>query len=391
MVTAIAQWESNMNPSVPGDNGSSIGLFQLNMAGGKGTGFTAAELSDPILNVSIAADYLTRLAAEGLAAGGPEEAARRMILDRGGQNPKRGTPESAAAVQRYLDTVSRSGGGGQVSMQASQAGQGTAPSNAINWPKLEDFTTTVTTDAYGNTAQQTDWSAYMTALGDVVMAYVGANVPLPADAPQMAKMVYDTLSSQKQSEATAQRRSDLASFIDTSISALASDVASRRLSLDEAQQEFDRHLKAADFATKAWETALEYSLPPGAEYVPGFEPAGVATEVGMEPWKASPVRYNPFETANQIVSGTPTLTDIGAPDYGNNLFQQALSLVQSGGAAPQQPQQSTIPTVSSPPPGVPQGTPDFITRNAVPVVPQTRDPRLSRASPADIAWATRNR
>jgi hypothetical protein len=51
----IAEMESNLNPNAVGDNGNSIGLFQLNMAGGQGYGYDAEQLKDPVFNASIAA------------------------------------------------------------------------------------------------------------------------------------------------------------------------------------------------------------------------------------------------------------------------------------------------------------------------------------------------
>lgn len=46
--------ESNGNPSAVGDNGKSIGLFQLNTAGGQGSGYAPATLYDPVVNARIA-------------------------------------------------------------------------------------------------------------------------------------------------------------------------------------------------------------------------------------------------------------------------------------------------------------------------------------------------
>lgn len=46
-VLACMARESGGNPNAVGDGGSSIGLFQMNMAGGEGSGYTAEQLRDP--------------------------------------------------------------------------------------------------------------------------------------------------------------------------------------------------------------------------------------------------------------------------------------------------------------------------------------------------------
>lgn len=51
----IALAESNFDPNAMGDNGSSVGLFQLNTAGGQGAGYARDALLDPVLNAEIAA------------------------------------------------------------------------------------------------------------------------------------------------------------------------------------------------------------------------------------------------------------------------------------------------------------------------------------------------
>lgn len=54
----IAWNESGYNPNIIGDNGISIGLFQLNTAGGQGTGYSTSSLEDPSTNASIAMPYI---------------------------------------------------------------------------------------------------------------------------------------------------------------------------------------------------------------------------------------------------------------------------------------------------------------------------------------------
>lgn len=51
----VIQGESGGNPTIAGDGGNSIGLFQMNMGGGLGTGSTVEQLSDPEYNIKLAA------------------------------------------------------------------------------------------------------------------------------------------------------------------------------------------------------------------------------------------------------------------------------------------------------------------------------------------------
>ena len=56
---AIMEAESSGNPLALGDNGNSVGLFQLNTVGGQGAGYTPALLQDPIINASIAVNSIS--------------------------------------------------------------------------------------------------------------------------------------------------------------------------------------------------------------------------------------------------------------------------------------------------------------------------------------------
>ncbi len=65
LLLAIAGPESTWRPDAIGDDGCSIGLVQLNTCGGVGTGYSIAQLMDPITNFSIGAQQIRA----GLAAG----------------------------------------------------------------------------------------------------------------------------------------------------------------------------------------------------------------------------------------------------------------------------------------------------------------------------------
>ena len=51
----VINGESGGNPTIKGDNGASIGLFQMNRAGGLGSGSSVSQLEDPDYNIRLAA------------------------------------------------------------------------------------------------------------------------------------------------------------------------------------------------------------------------------------------------------------------------------------------------------------------------------------------------
>lgn len=367
MVLAVGITESglrNVPASTPGE--TSYGPYQLN-TGGKGAGFTKDELLDPIANVAIAADYLVRAAIGPVSvqpglpgspfAGGafdPNAAARRMILEeqapKGSITIRTGQPqqgESQADVNRVQGMID------YVAQAATQppgqlghyTGQPTAPTagaaSQITWPDPSEYVQTIV-NPDGSTSQWTDWETYTAAIESLVRPYAGAGAPLPAGAPQLAQMVYDSIKTSDAAERDTTRSTNLANYVNALVSSIGADVASRRLSMEEATAEFNRQLDAMQYGTEALEAILPYTIPEGAEYIPGFEPGGIATKVGMEPVKASPFEYNPFATAASLVSGTPSPAAAGAP-AASNLFDLALQQVQS------QPGPATTPAANLPP------------------------------------------
>lgn len=92
---AIVLAESNGDPDAEGDNGNSIGLFQNNMAGGRGAGYTIEQLKDPIFNANLAAQDLARYFKDGIKRGlrGKDLTA---FVSRTGQRPAAGLEQNAA-------------------------------------------------------------------------------------------------------------------------------------------------------------------------------------------------------------------------------------------------------------------------------------------------------
>lgn len=223
-------------------------------------------------------------------------------------------PEERLKVRQYIAYVTGETGVPQEGPPGAQMG----------WPDPKDYIFDPSTGAV-------DWNAYIGALSEVAFLYSKSGQPLPADAPPMAQMIYDADMEALKPDVGKERRANLASYIDALVSTLGQDVEARRLRLDEAVYEFDKRLKAKEWAQEAWVEMSQFAVPAGAKYLPGFGPGGIATKVGMEPVEADAQWFDPFEMAQQMVSGVD-MTGIGAPETGN-LFEQALMLTQQRGAA----------------------------------------------------------
>lgn len=129
-----------------------------------------------------------------------------------------------------------------------------------------------------------------------------------------------------------QRMDELGAYIDKAIGVIGSQIQSRGLKTQQAVAEFNRQLDAFTAGANQFRDIQRYTIPQGVEYVPGFEPGGFATSIGLQPWKASPIDYNPFQMAVDIVNNTPSPLSIGAPelalDEDPNYFADALRIVR---------------------------------------------------------------
>lgn len=79
ILRALIQAESGWNPKAIGDSGNSIGLLQLNMAGGAGTGYTQQQLMNPSTNLSIMMPEIAAAVKEGMAQGLTGAALARFV------------------------------------------------------------------------------------------------------------------------------------------------------------------------------------------------------------------------------------------------------------------------------------------------------------------------
>jgi len=359
MVLALGITESGLRQvaaNAPGEQ--SYGIFQLNLAG-KGAGYTKEELlGDAIGNIVIAADYLVRA-----AFGGPmptnanripfnaNAAARRMIFEqapKGTQTIKTGVPQGnetaadAAHVQGVIDYMTQQAANpvGSVGPYSGQSGtfspNGVDATGQISWPKLSDYNIVSSYDDVGNPVLAPDYISYNQAIEAAVAPYAGAGVPLPVGAPAIAQTAYDAIMKKSQAGGVTEDSTNLANYVDAIVTSLGADIEARRLTSEQATAEFNRRLDAANFGVSAFSAVMPYTIPPGSEYIPGFEPDSVAVrELGMKPVEATPWEYNPFEMAERLVTGTPSPMTAGTPTgtSAGEIFNLALGLVQGGGAA----------------------------------------------------------
>ncbi len=106
---------------------------------------------------------------------------------------------------------------------------------------------------------------------------------------------------------------NLATFISGTIAELETEIDAKRLSTEQALGEFNRRLDAFAEAGGQFQGIQPFTIPIGAEYIPGFGPGEVGEELGITPEKAEVVQFDPFGMAADIVAETPVLTDIGVP------------------------------------------------------------------------------
>jgi len=90
-------------------------------------------------------------------------------------------------------------------------------------------------------------------------------------------------------------------------------VDSKRLSTEQALGEFNRRLDAFSEAGEQFVGIQPFTIPRGSEFLPGRGPGDVGERIGRPTLEASPIDFDPFGMATDIVNQTPVLTDIGVP------------------------------------------------------------------------------
>lgn len=119
---------------------------------------------------------------------------------------------------------------------------------------------------------------------------------------------------------------NLSTFLQGTIAELSAEIDARRLTTEQALGEFNRRLDAFSEAASKFEGIQPYTIPIGAKYLPGRGPGGVGEAIGRPLLEASPIMYDPFAMANEIVAETPVLTDIGVPS--GDALQEAIKMAR---------------------------------------------------------------
>lgn len=294
----IIQAESGWNPNAHNTQGeNSVGLWQMNIAGGLGSGHSVEELKDPRRNIQLALDNIRRGYASGIEGGRPEADAMYAALQ----------PWSTRDVvlpNKAADLVSvfsgqRQGVGPPKKPPPTEPGK---PTGAELLAGLR---------AGGFIDEEDDkkkpaWLNWR--IGDI---------PIPPDDPefakQMAKWLQDvaigkTNADQAMDEYkqwSANRRAAMqegGEIARARQGALGSALSS---ALKMSEDEWGRTGKAAELALSAESQradAAKYAIPPGAEYYPGWEPGGTQASSWEQIFGFKPTLSKP----------TPVTLDFGA-------------------------------------------------------------------------------
>jgi len=119
---------------------------------------------------------------------------------------------------------------------------------------------------------------------------------------------------------------NLATFITGTIAELEIEIDAKRLSTEQALGEFNKRLDAFSEAGDQFLGAQPFTIPRGVTHIPGFEPGGIATRLGLASQVATPVEFDPFVEATRIVAESPNLTDIGVPS--GDALTEAIAIAQ---------------------------------------------------------------
>lgn len=135
-------------------------------------------------------------------------------------------------------------------------------------------------------------------------------------------------------ESDQPRQDAISSYLDRVSSELGDAITIRGQNITAAVSEAQDKIDAYKSANTAFTSALPYTIPKGAEFVPGFEPGGLAGSIGLKQQKATVMPFNPFKMATDVVNSTTAPTSIPAPTLPGfssdpNMFKDALDFYRS--------------------------------------------------------------
>jgi hypothetical protein len=238
LITRVGEWESgleNIKAKTPGEE--SYGWFQNNIEKGRGTGYTAEQMLDPITNTILAVEELLPIGQKALQAGGVPEAARALVVEGQRPDPKgniQGMINYVAGQEVPTGTVTAQGVGNE-GAYAGAGGGGTEEVQPWTDAEIIAFTAAGLSDAEAEDAEMLKDAGYLpgptyidaykqygellrradeagVSVGDVVTMLTTAAPPVPGATPDVImaqrgdnfRRTLDTLGL-KGLEATAQR------------------------------------------------------------------------------------------------------------------------------------------------------------------------------------------
>jgi len=114
---------------------------------------------------------------------------------------------------------------------------------------------------------------------------------------------------------------NMANYLDGVIRGVEAEISAGRLSLEQAEAEFNRRMDALGEAGTQMAAMWQWTVPEDA----GALHPDIRANLGMEPWESQPMTWDPYALAQQIIAETPELT--GQP-IATDPIQEAIELAQ---------------------------------------------------------------
>lgn len=124
------------------------------------------------------------------------------------------------------------------------------------------------------------------------------------------------------------RQTAVSTYLDTVVAEIGQEIELRGQNITAAVEEIRGKIDTFDTASRAFEGIQKYTIPFDSKYVPGFEPDGFATSIGLQPWEASPISYDPFQMGIDLLASSPRPTGFKEPSlpgaYDPDMFKKAI-------------------------------------------------------------------
>jgi hypothetical protein len=127
------------------------------------------------------------------------------------------------------------------------------------------------------------------------------------------------------SASIAAQAQNLGTYVSAAIASVQTDIDAKRLSTEQAMNEFNRRLDAMAEAGAQFTNLQQYTVPRGSAGQPLH--GALRESLGLDPWISDPIQYDPFAEAQAIVDATPDLTEIGTGD--TSPIEEALDVARS--------------------------------------------------------------